>query len=79
MRGAAESQEKIYCGEIGQFLNIRVVQCSDFKDRRDKDLYDMREAAWILSTDRKKKIGFTPSKEWRKDHQGHELIPGEYD
>lgn len=80
MRGAAESQESIYCHNIGEFLRNRVVQCSSYKCQTDTSLSDMRESAWILSTDKaKNKIGFQPVKEWREANQRSEVIPGEYD
>lgn len=80
MRGAAESQESIYCHSMGEFLKNRVVQCSSYKCQSDVALSDMRDSAWILSTDKAKgKIGFQPAKEWKETHKREELIPGDYD
>ena len=79
MRGAAESQERIYCHEISGFVNIKVVECNAYKHKNAVSLYDMREAAWILSTDKKKKtIGFQKYNEWKRGNPNDDVLPNVY-
>jgi len=78
MRGAAESREEIYCGSINEFIKTRVVECTGYQDKRLTDLWDMRQAAWILSTDKaKNKIGFAPYVKWKEEHKYEDLLPGD--
>lgn len=79
MRGAAESQESIHCGEVGKFLKMRVVECNDYLKRGEVQLHDMKCIAWVLSTDKaKNKIGFQKYSDWRSEHKGELLLPDDY-
>lgn len=80
MKGAAESNEVIYCNNISEYIRTRIVQCSGYKNKSLTPIYEMKEIAWVLSTNKAKtKIGFQKYSAWRKDNEGTELIPGEYD
>jgi len=75
-RGAAESNEEIYCTLIERKVTMRVIECSRYVDRSRPSLWDMREIAWVLQTDSKRqKIGFLRAKEWERKHEDEELLP----
>lgn len=74
MLGAADSDEKVYCHEIGEFLKTRVVQCSSFEDKSKPTLYDMRDAALILVMKKNREIGFIRSAEFRKEYK-EDILP----
>ena len=75
-RGAAESDEHIYCGYIQREVEMRVVECNVYSDRAQPSLWDMRKIAWVLDTDsRRTRIGFLRAQEWEKQHEDEELIP----
>ena len=75
-RGAAESDEHIYCNFIRREVHIRVVECNVYSDRSQPSLWDLRQIAWVLDTDsRRQRIGFLRVQEWEKQHQDEELIP----
>lgn len=76
---AAESQTEVHCGRIDRFIPIKVVGCSDFKDKNAPALRDMREQAWVVNTSRSgRQIGFLSPREAR-DRMGDYEIPGEWD
>ena len=63
MRGSAESEEMIYCHEMGEPVPLRVVECNRYIDRSLPTLSAMREIAWILRTEKNgRQIGFAPPK-----------------
>jgi hypothetical protein len=75
-RGAAESDEHIYCTILEQEVRTRVVDCNRFTDRTRPSLWDLRQIAWVLRTDSKRQaIGFIRAKEWEARHPDEELLP----
>ncbi len=75
-RGAAESDEHIYCNFIRREVRMRVVECNAYSDRSQPSLWDLRQMAWVLDTDSKRqRIGFLRVQEWEKQHEDEELIP----
>jgi len=75
-RGAAESDEHIYCNFIRREVRMRVVECNAYSDRSQPSLWDLRQMAWVLDTDSKRQqIGFLRVQEWEKQHEDEELIP----
>jgi hypothetical protein len=55
------------CDWFNQNILEPIVACSKHSDRRQPGLSDMRNTAWILQTDDKKKIiGFISNQQWRK-------------
>ena len=75
-RGAAESDERIYCTTIRGEVENRVVECNRYEDRGQPSLYHLSQIAWVLRTDTKReKIGFIRAKEWEKLHEDEELLP----
>ena len=79
MKGAGESQELIYCGDISEFLKLRVVECSKYDDKDLPSIHDLRETAWILCTTDKKTIGFVTVSEYRTQYKTHRILPDKYD
>ena len=75
-KGAAESDERIYCLIMERDLDTRVVECNWYVDRTLPSLRDMKQIAWVLRTDSKRQaIGFVRAKEWERKHKDEELLP----
>ena len=68
-KGAAESDERIYCTIMERDLETRVVECNRYVDCSQPSLWAMKQIAWLLKTDSKREaIGFVRAGEWeRKD------------
>jgi len=76
-RGAAESDEQIYCTVTEREVRTRVVECSRYTDRTRPSLWDLRQIAWVLNVDSKRqRIGFVKAQEWEREHENEELLPG---
>ncbi len=75
MRGAADSQEQIFCIQIGRSVNMDVSECNNYYNRNLPDLYLMAKTAWILepSADRKE-YGFVPYREYAKRHPHEDVL-----
>jgi hypothetical protein len=79
MRAAAETQERTFCALIEDFVPIKVVQCSNFRDKCEPRLREMREVAWVVHTSKSgRRIGFLSPQE-ASDKLGDYDIPGEWD
>jgi hypothetical protein len=76
-RGAAESDEQVFCMMIkGQPVGRPVVECNRYVNRTLPSLWDMRQIAWVLETDSKRqRIGFIRAKEWERRNEDCELLP----
>ena len=80
MRGAAESEERIYCMLMERALEMRVTDCNRYLDRSAPPLWAMKEIAWVLESDSKRqKIGFVTAKEWRKLNENESLVPARFE
>ena len=79
MRSSSESEERIHCYHTGKFVGMKVVECSEYKDRAAPTLREMRKCAWLVSTSRSgRQIGFLSPRE-AADKLGDYDIPGEFD
>ncbi len=57
----------IRCDWFSRPIQEPIAICSRHSDRRLPSLSDMRNTAWILRTDEKKRvIGFVSNQHWRK-------------
>jgi len=75
-RGAAESDEHVYCTIIERQVHTRVVECNRYQNRSRPSLWDLRQIAWVLRTDaRRQPMGFVRAAEWERQHKDEELIP----
>lgn len=75
-RGAAESDEHVYCTVIERQVQTRVVECNRYVYRTRPSLWDLRQIAWVLRTDSKRQpIGFVRAAEWERQHEDEELLP----
>ena len=74
-RGAAESDEQIYCTIIQREVRNRVVECNRYIDRTQPSLWDLRQIAWVLDTDKRQRIGFVRVQEWEQQHEDEDLLP----
>src|SRR5215467_380576 len=67
LRGPADSQEQIYCSRVEKRIDMCVTECNRYSDRTHPPLWAMKEIAWVLHSDSKrKKIGFLSAKEWHR-------------
>ena len=70
IKGGAQGEEIRHCSETPSNsppIPFRVVECTDYHRKGQTTLYEMREIAWVLRTDSKRKvIGFSSPEEFRK-------------
>lgn len=73
IKGSSDSQELTLCRVMNAYnggtVPFKVVECNEFADKSKPSLRDMREVAWVLSTNKQKKYGFQTPKEWRKNKE----------
>ena len=75
-RGAAESDEHIYCAFIAREVRTRVVECNRYEDRTRPALWAMKQIAWVLRTDSKRQpLGFVRAADWERQHENENLLP----
>lgn len=76
-RGATSTEETVYCDWAERTIGIRVTECNRYSDRALPSLYEMRKIAWVLETSVSRHgIGFVPARQWRKNNDEDDLIPG---
>lgn len=77
MRGAADSEEVVYCHQLDSRAPMRVVECNQFDDKSLPSLWDYQQIAWVLETSPGRKIGFVSPEKRRKAGRHHsDLLPG---
>jgi hypothetical protein len=64
VRGHSLNSEIVRCHALERTMNFPVTQCDSYDDRSQPSLWDMKEVAWALVTDRRNRIGFVPRKDW---------------
>lgn len=70
IKGSADSEVATRCTVMDyKEVPFRVVECNKYINKAEPSIYDMREIAWVLSTDKQKKYGFRSPKEWKKDRE----------
>jgi hypothetical protein len=75
-RGAADSDEYVYCTITEREVRATIVECSRYADRTSPSLWDMQQIAWVLRTDsRRQKMGFVSAREWARQHEDEDLLP----
>jgi hypothetical protein len=75
-RGAADSDEHVYCTIMKREVRTRVVDCNRYNDRTTPSLWDLQQIAWVLRTDSKRqKLGFVHAKDWERLHGDEEILP----
>jgi hypothetical protein len=63
-RGAADSEEHVYCSWMSRAVTICVVECNRFTSRVDPALEEMEEIAVMLRSDLKRlNVGFGKSRQ----------------
>lgn len=76
-RGPSANEETVYCDWAEKTVRMRVTECNRYTDRALPSLYEMRKIAWVLETNGNRQgIGFVSSKQWRKNNDEDDLIPG---
>lgn len=76
VKGAAESQEFVYCRQLPDdgLVPVRVVECSKYEDKAAPSLYNMEQIAWVLVTNKSgMSIGFVSPDKWSKEKRGEKL------
>lgn len=67
---AADNVVRAWCGQRGTPIRVpnMIEKCSSYKQKGEPSLYDLKEIAWMLITDKKgNKIGFKRLSEIRKE------------
>ena len=78
LRGPADSEEIVYCSLLEKQIPMRVTECSRYTDRAHEPLWALQEIAWVLHIDSKRqKIGFMSAKEWQRQNESENLVPGQ--
>ena len=76
-RGAADSEEFVFCMRMNRRVSARVTECNQYVDRTQPPLWALKELAWVLQVDSKRqKIGFLSARKWRRLNEDEELVPG---
>lgn len=66
MRGQTLDREIVLCDEIiyggmaGQRVPFKISECNKYADSNHPSKHDMEQVAWILKTDKGRRIGFQP-------------------
>lgn len=50
----------VWCHAIEKPVFVDIVQCNSHSSKRTTTLYEMKQIAWVITTDEKKNIGFRP-------------------
>jgi hypothetical protein len=75
-RGAADSDEHVYCTLIEREVRTRVVECNRYTDRTQPSLWNLQQIAWVLRTDSKRqKLGFIHARDWEREQGNEEILP----
>jgi len=77
MRGSADSDEYVFCTRLEKRVTMRVTECNRYVNRADVPLWAMKEIAWVLHVDSKRrKLGFVSAKEWQRLNDEETVLPG---
>ena len=67
MQGYSCSQNIVWCRHLERQVPYPIYKCSAYTDKRQADIYDMKEIAWVLVTKKAgRDIGFISAKDYRK-------------
>lgn len=73
IRGETLDQEIVQCSVLGRGddnrITFKVMHCNSYTDARLPSIYEMRQMAWEIRTDRAKGIGFVSPRERAKDKE----------
>ncbi|PYQ41683.1 MAG: hypothetical protein DMF77_15115 [Acidobacteria bacterium] len=64
VKGHSLSSEIIRCHALDRTMDFPVRECDSYDDRSQPSLWDLKEIAWALVTDKRNRIGFVPRKDW---------------
>lgn len=67
IQGHMEKEVIKHCTILGDVVNFLVYNCTDYKNKAAVSLYDMREIAWVLRTDKHQQIGFIRAKDFERE------------
>ena len=51
------------CHQFDGWVRDYIERCSTYQDRATPDLYELEKIAWVLRTDKKGTLGFSPIKD----------------
>lgn len=74
MRGARESEERIYCNYINKDMKTNVHECSEYRDKKSVSLREMQGMATIIVPKKNGTFGFMTVKQWEKENPNEDLI-----
>lgn len=76
MTGRADSNELVYCHEMGEYVPIEVTSCSAYKNKTEPSLHDMKMIAWQLRTEKNgRSIGFVSPAKYRELQRENGINP----
>jgi hypothetical protein len=68
VKGQTLNQEMIRCGYLDSLMPFRVAECSRFKNRTEKDIYELTQIAWLIDN-KKGNIGFVKPKDLTREQK----------
>lgn len=72
IQGIGDAEQVQYCNRIDKAIRFKVAECTEYDDKSRPALYDMRETAFYLMTNKGKverSIGFMSPQEYRKQKE----------
>lgn len=67
VKGQSLNSQIIRCHALERAMEFPVSECDSHDDRSHPSLWDMKEIAWALVTDSRRRIGFVPRKDWSEE------------
>src|SRR5687767_8295199 len=67
VKGQTLNSQIIRCHALERAMEFSVSECDSYDDRSQPSLWDMKEIAWALVTDSRRRIGFVPRKDWSEE------------
>lgn len=80
VEGMGLSERHVYCHAVSKNITFKVMNCNGFDNKGQPSLYDMRQTAFYLMTNKGKvenKIGFVSASEYRKGRESDDMTSGD--
>ena len=69
VKGPADSQQTIFCQQMGRFIPIKVAECNRYLDATAMTVYEMEQIAWLMLTKKAgRQIGFVSPEERQREN-----------
>lgn len=80
VEGIGLSERYVKCFSLEKLVTFKVMTCTQYDNKSQPSLYDMRQTAFYLMTNKGKvesKIGFVSASEYRKNRQADDPDSGD--